>query len=189
MFKTINAALHRKPDLPLPHHEDDQILANDFNRFFCDKIERIRQGFQNVNSNNEITTNIPEVSKLKEFQNISEDKVRKLILKMPTKHCTLDPLPTWLAKDCIDEIIPIITEIINASLKLGIMPNDLKHALVKPLLKKCGLELTMKNYRPVSNLTFLSKLIESIVISQYSEHLTEHNLNDNKQSADRKSVV
>ena len=52
----------------------------------------------------------------------------------------------------LDEFLPIITRIVNLSLKLGEMPTELKHALVKPLLKKIGLELTKKNYR---HLTYL----------------------------------
>ena len=105
---------------------------------------------------------------------------------MPVKHCALDPLPTWLLLDCIDEFLPIITEIVNLSLTLGEMPKDLKHALVRPLLKKAGLEQTMKNYRPVSNLSFLSKIIESAVIKQYTQHIIQNNLDDEKQSAYKK---
>ena len=63
------------------------------------------------------------------------------------------------------------------------MPLILKHALVKPQLKKPSLERNVKNYRPVSNLTFLSKLIESVVISQLTKHLDDNDLHDTKQSA------
>jgi len=86
----------------------------------------------------------------------------------------------------MDQFLPIITEIINVSLQLGEMPTSLKHAQIKPLLKKLSLELIKKNYRPVSNLQFLGKAIESAVILQYNEHLSKHNLHDNKQSAYKK---
>jgi hypothetical protein len=66
------------------------------------------------------------------------------------------------------------------------MPAHLKHAHVKPLLKKPGLEVEMKNFRPVSNLSFLGKIIESAVINQYTNHLCQNQLNDNKQSAYKK---
>jgi hypothetical protein len=66
------------------------------------------------------------------------------------------------------------------------MPTELKYALVKQLLKKIRLELTKKNYRPVSNLSFLGKLIESAVIKQYIDHLSKHKLEDDKQSAYKK---
>ena len=70
---------------------------------------------------------------------------------MPIKHCALDPQLTWLILDFIDEFLPIITEIVNFSLTLGEMPKDFQHALAKPLLKKAGLEQTLKNYKAVSN--------------------------------------
>jgi hypothetical protein len=66
------------------------------------------------------------------------------------------------------------------------MPKSLKHAIVKPLIRKFGLERMKSNYRPVSNLTFLGKLIESAVILQYTEHLAINNLEDKKQSAYKK---
>jgi hypothetical protein len=65
------------------------------------------------------------------------------------------------------------------------MPNSLKHALVKPLLKKLGLELSKKNYRPVSNLQFLGKALESAVITQFHEHLSKHGADDKNFTARR----
>ena len=71
-------------------------------------------------------------------------------------------------------------------MRSGMMPEQLKNAIVRPLLKKPGLELEKKNYRPVSNLPFLGKLIEGAVIKQYSEHLKTNELDDPKQSAYKK---
>ena len=105
---------------------------------------------------------------------------------MPTKHCLLDPIPSWLTKECINELLSLITNIVNNSLQLREMPQALKHVIIRPLLKKLSLDLIKKNYRPVSNLPFLGKLIESAVISQYMEHLTNNNLTDLKQSAYKK---
>ena len=102
---------------------------------------------------------------------------------MPVKHCQLDPLPTWLMIECLDVLLPIFTKIVNLSLSIGEVPSELKHAIIKPLLKKSGLDLVNKNYRPVSNLSFLGKLIESAVIKQYMHHLYENNLDDKRQSA------
>ena len=45
----------------------------------------------------------------------------------------------------------------------GLFPTEFQEAIVRPLLKKCGLDSTQKkNYRPVSNLSFLSKLLERV---------------------------
>ena len=101
------------------------------------------------------------------------------------KYCELDPIPTELLKKCTEDLLPLITKIINLSLSLGDMPEELKEAIIKPLLKKIGLELIDKNYRPVSNLSFISKLIERAIAVQLIEHLKENNLYDEFQSAYR----
>ena len=64
------------------------------------------------------------------------------------------------------------------------MPSLLKRALVKPLIKKPSLDKeNLKNYRPVSNLPYIGKLIEKAAIKQINEHLTENNLHEPLQSA------
>ena len=87
---------------------------------------------------------------------------------MPKKSCDLDPIPTPILHDCLDEITPIVTDIVNKSLSCGVVPQCFKHALVKPLLKKANLDPNcLSNYRPVSNLPFLSKVLERIVLKQF----------------------
>ena len=67
----------------------------------------------------------------------------------------------------IDVLLPFITALINASLSQGRLPMSQKQAFVTPLLKKAGLDAAdVANYRPVSNLTFLSKTVERVVAKQ-----------------------
>ena len=54
----------------------------------------------------------------------------------------------------------MVLEIINTSIHEADVPDVLKEALLQPLLKKPGLDLVFPNYQPVSNLTFVSKLIK-----------------------------
>ena len=80
---------------------------------------------------------------------------------MPPKSCYLDPMPTSVLYDCLGEIIPIVTSIMNKSLSSSIVPQCFEHALVKPLLIKASLDPNcLKHYRPVSSLPFLSKVLE-----------------------------
>ncbi len=67
------------------------------------------------------------------------------------------------------------------------MPTSLKKAIIKPMLKKLCLALINKNYRPVSNLAFLSKLIEAVVVLQLVDHLLNNGLMDKFQSPNRES--
>jgi len=77
------------------------------------------------------------------------------------KSCSLDLMPTFLLREHVDLFTPFVTAIVNASLSQGRLPDSQKHAIVLPLLKKPGLDTAdMANFRPVSNLSFLSKVIE-----------------------------
>ena len=120
------------------------------------------------------------------FSPVSESDVLKMLKKSAPKSCDLDPIPTALLFDCVDAVLPSLTGMINESLASGFFPDVHKTALVTPLLKKVGLDNNvLKNYRPVSNLSFVSKLIEKIILSQLSNHLSENKLFSMYQSAYR----
>ena len=69
-------------------------------------------------------------------------------------------------------LAPYVTLLVNKSLSEGVMPSCMKQAIVTPILKKRNADHTdLSNYRPVSNLSFLSKLIEKVVLHQLTEYL------------------
>ena len=97
-----------------------------------------------------------------------------------------DPLPTSMVLALLLELLPILSDIVNKSLQSGGFPEAFKTALVRPSYKKKGLdpdELT--SYRPISNLSFLSKLVEKCAAVQLSKHLEANNLLPDVQSAYR----
>ena len=70
------------------------------------------------------------------------------------------------------------------SLSTGIFTEPLKTAIVKPLLKNPILDFSsFKNFRPVSNITFMSKVIEKFIAFQVHSHMTRHNMFEKLQSA------
>ena len=89
-------------------------------------------------------------------------------------------------KKILPSIIDLITDIVNKSMLGGQFPEEFKEALVKPLLKKINLELIKKNYRPVSNLAFLGKVIERCAAKQIIQHIENNGLMEPHQSAYRK---
>ena len=110
-----------------------------------------------------------------------------LISRSSNKSCCLDPIPAQLIKLCMDELVPIITLITNMSLTSGVMPSNLKEAVLIPLLKKICLDPELfKNFRPVSNLTYWSKLIERFVALRLHDHMKINNLYEEFQSSYRK---
>ena len=96
-------------------------------------------------------------------------------------------MPTWLAKNVCDAVAPIITMMCNASIEQSKFPNCHKSAIVKPLLKKTNLDLSdLNSYRPISNLSFVSKLLEQLIDSRFTEHADLNDLFSPVQSAYRK---
>ena len=107
-----------------------------------------------------------------------------MIKRSPITSCKLDPLPSSVFTNCIPELLPVLTKIINLSLSTGHFPQLFKEACVLPLLKKPNLDPeTLANYRPISNLRFVSKLIERSVSTQLQEYLCENNRHSTSQSA------
>ncbi len=124
---------------------------------------------------------------LTSFTPVTESELETLIKASANKQCESDPLPTWLTKECRQELIPAMLDIINTSLETGSVPDSFKHALVRPLLKKSNLKKEeLKNYRPVSNLPWLSKILERAVATRLEAHLQLNALHDPYQSAYRK---
>ena len=111
-------------------------------------------------------------------------EVRKIIMSSPSKSCDLDPLPTILLKACLDVLIKPITDIINASLCSGLFPEDFKCAHVNPILKKTTLSKEdLNSYRPISNLSFISKILEKVVANRLTSHININGLTNVSQSA------
>ena len=104
-----------------------------------------------------------------DFQCITPDDIIKIIQKCPPKSCELDPLPSTLIKQHAETVAPTIYHIFNISLCQWDFTENLKQALLRPLLKKSGLDLELKNYRPVLNLSYLSKIVERAICTQFMQ--------------------
>ena len=91
-------------------------------------------------------------------------------MQSPSKQCDIDPVPTWLVKTCCDLLAPTITEMAAICLQQRIFPDSHKHALVRPRLKKPSLDpLDIKSFRPISNLSFLSKVAERLFMHRLNK--------------------
>uniref|UniRef100_A0A8C4XGX7 Reverse transcriptase domain-containing protein n=1 Tax=Erpetoichthys calabaricus TaxID=27687 RepID=A0A8C4XGX7_ERPCA len=100
--------------------------------------------------------------------------------------CVLDPIPTNFFKEVSGVLIDNVLDTVNSSLDTGVFPDCLKTAVVKPLLKKNNLDPSaLENFRPISNLPFLSKILELAVIMQLNDHLNKHTILDKFQSGFR----
>ena len=163
--------MHRCPKVHLPDHSSIYALAKQISSFFINKISIIRASFSDSCSR---VLNPPHSRRvLENLTYFTEDEVRHLIRLAPCKSSDLDPIPTGLVKDCIDILVTAITSIVNLSLSEGSFPSHFKSALVPlPLSKMSNLDKdNLKNYRPVSNLRSLSKVLENVVTIRLNSHI------------------
>ena len=190
LYQVMNSLLQRKKSPVLPTRASPAVLAAEFNEFFQSKILRLRSELDKhdtCTSEPQTDFDEPEI-KLECFSPGSVEEYKKVIMSSPSKTCSLDPLPTWILKNCVDSLLPMIMDIVNSSLVDGVCPVDFKNAVVTPLLKKSTLDpAEFKNYRPVSGLSFVSKVAEKLVANRLKQHIQQSNLLDPHQSAYRTS--
>uniref|UniRef100_A0A4W3JFX6 Reverse transcriptase domain-containing protein n=1 Tax=Callorhinchus milii TaxID=7868 RepID=A0A4W3JFX6_CALMI len=131
-------------------------------------------------------TPTPTHPPLHTFEPISPPSVTNLTLSLKPTTCSLDPIPTPLLISQHHLLAPHITDIINLSLSCGSVPIPLKTATITPTLKKPSLDASqLSSYRPISNLPFLSKVLERVVASQLRSFLSTHSLFEHLQSGFR----
>ena len=163
-----------------PEHTSSDQLAENFASYFQSKIEKIRETLKNKPRYNAPETDVP---RLVRFAPMTEKQVGVVIASLKSKSCELDAIPTTILKKMLPDVIPLITKIVNLS--DGCFSKDWKMAVVRPLLKRLGLQLILSNYRLVSNLTFVSKIIECCMLLQLSQHCNDYDLQPDYQSAYR----
>ena len=117
---------------------------------------------------------------------ITSEELIKIVSVMNKTTYSSDPFPSKLLMSHLLTIINTIIHIINRYLSTNVFPSSFKSAVVLPLIKKPGLDpQVFKNYKPVSNLSFLSKLIKKVISSYILKHITNNKLIDKFQSTYR----
>ncbi|XP_060775062.1 tubulin beta-1 chain isoform X1 [Neoarius graeffei] len=189
LFSTVEKLTNPPPQLA------PELLSvnkcNEFASFFKGKIDKI---WQNIAHN---TSQLQKIEKLQSpmtqignFNTMSEfclidETLEKTVQNLSSSTSELDTLPTNFFKS-VHLIITDVLQIINTSLETGVVPVSLKKAVVKPLLKKINLDPSvLNNYRPISNLPFIGKILEKIVFNQLTAFLISNSRFDNFQSGFR----
>uniref|UniRef100_A0A669C0Q9 Reverse transcriptase domain-containing protein n=1 Tax=Oreochromis niloticus TaxID=8128 RepID=A0A669C0Q9_ORENI len=172
-----------EPTIPLT------LTSNDFMNFFTNKIVIIREKITNNHPTDVIlsTATLSTIDiHLDSFSPIDLSELTSIITSSKPSTCLLDPIPTKLLKEVLPLINASILNMINLSLIIGYVPQAFKVAVVKPLLKKPSLDpAVLANYRPVSNLPFISNILERVVVKQLTDHLQRNGLFEEFQSGFR----
>src|SRR6218665_1856161 len=126
--------------------------------------------------------------RLHALQEISSTELRRLILSSPPKSCELAPVPTFLLQEVIDDLLPFLTALCNSSIREASLPDSQKRSILLPVIKQDGLDQSdPANYSPITNVTFLSKILEWIVANQLISYLDANEMFPPNQSGFRRN--
>ena len=183
LFKIVSTVLDKQTTSgTLPEFRDPNVLANTFNNFYFNKVKKIRENIKPSNLQSDFRKVFQGVF-MESFRPITVEELSKILKDMGIKTCSEDPLPGSIFKAIITDLLPYICSLVNKSLMTGSM-EGIKDSVIIPLLKKSGIDPeVLKNYRPVTNEVFLSKLIEKVVSIQLFEHMTLNHLHSKYQHA------
>ena len=181
LFSTFNKLFDKnKNTLTLPSHTDPTTLADDFNQFFLKKVSDIRSSLPsstlpNHAEFNSSNTDTPSFQ-LSSFAPTTTDELRSITKRHGIKTSSNDPLPAFLLDENFELFLPHLRNLVNLSLSTCAF-GGLKEAHGVPILKSLQLDSeSLKSYRPVSLLSFVSKLTERVVYSRVNDYLSANNL-------------
>ncbi len=155
-----------------------------FQTFFVEKVENIRTSLPTSSAESVLPPACVRSFEL--FEQVSLAQVMDVIMHLKPTSGGCDVVPLRLLKEMVDVVGPSITSIVNCSLHNGVVPTGLKQAVIQPLLKKPNLDpLELNNYRPISKLPCLAKILEKVVYSQLMSFLSRFEILDKFQSGFR----
>ena len=185
LHQIANTFSNRHPPFVLPTIYPSADIPNLFIKHITNKVEKLRANIAPEHIASTLVTGTTSAV-FSSFEKVSQLTAKEYILNSAPKSCELDPIHSKLLIECIEAILPSLTDLFNSSLASEIFPQCFKSALVTPILKKRCLDHNyLNNYRPDSNLCSIAKTLEKLVLSQVSSYLNSHNLYNTCQSAYR----
>ena len=192
-WKVINEALKLKSNTDPPKQivvdgnktDDPATMAESFNNFFvnlgpdlANKIPDSQTEFHTFLKN--------RTSQSLFFEPVVDEEIKIIINNLNNKKGSgYDGITNFLLKNVVNEIISPLTYILNQSLSNGKVPDKMKIAKVVPIFKK-GHKESLNNYRPISLLTTISKILERLVYKRTLKFLIDYNILSNSQFGFRK---
>ena len=143
--------------------------------YFTAEIERIRQSLSlrkdDINEHPTVEPSIESSKTFCAFEGVTEDQIVVFASKPSTKSYCLDPIPSTVFKGCFEVLIPTITNVVNMSLSTATVVKSLNTAVVSLRQKKPDANHNQfSNFRPASDLSLTSKIIEKAVAVQLTNY-------------------
>ena len=176
LWSKIKSLLHSSPPTEQLPPSSSQPLANSLASFFFQKIVDLKES---------ISTKLPgqpspfdfdqphSAESLADFAPVTLAEVTQLLHSMSNKSSQLDYIPTSLLKSCASTFSLLISHLANLSFSQATFPTKFKLALISPLLKKQGLSKSdLSNFRPISNLNTIGKILERLALARIFPHVS-----------------
>ena len=182
LYKILRSLTKLEGANPMPPTEPPSDIPDKFADFFFNKIRKIRELFCNENTQKIYHR---KCTSFNAFLPMDREEILNIIKKMNPTTSIMDPCNTLFLLKFKEIIADAITTITNQSLTTGKFLDDWKVAALRPLIKDPNMGTELKNYRPIRNLSFLSKIIEKAAQVQLQKHFDRQSLLPNHQSAYR----
>ncbi len=146
-------------------------LCEEFLSYFITKAANLP--LQPIPSGSVINDLSTHSSTWREFEPISLATLLKIIDQLKPTASLYDIIPSRFFKQIANTIGPSFLHVINKCLESGIVPDYMKYATVRPLLKKSNPDPSVySHFRPISNLPFIAKILEKVVFNQLQDFLS-----------------
>uniref|UniRef100_A0A669B2I4 Reverse transcriptase domain-containing protein n=1 Tax=Oreochromis niloticus TaxID=8128 RepID=A0A669B2I4_ORENI len=181
LFNTFNSVIN---PCTVIFRDASPALCDKFLKYFSDKIAALRASHPSHFSL--VLDPVPAsecLTVFQQFQPVSYSALKDIIDHLKISGSPHDILPSRFFKEALHVIGPCILSLLNASLSSGCVPSVFKHAVVQPIMKKKNLDPNgLTNYRPISKLPFISKILEKVVLKQLQAFLDANGINEKFQS-------
>ena len=171
----------------LPDGYSDEELANMFLNFFESKVENMVANFAR-HTQYDLLLRVNTVARLSAFRIVDFTVIKSIVSRVKRTYCENDPFPLsdFVGCELFDDLIRVYFEIVNLSILSKMFPESEKYATLKPVLKGSLDPQSLTSYRPISNLSFLSKILENVILDQLMEFLAVAQVFPDNQSAYRR---
>lgn len=161
-------------------YKNNKEIASQFNQYFIESIQTIRQSIGNVQYINKI----PLTNHKFKFRAISIDELKNICIGMKNKN-DFNKIKPRMITDNWKLMGPMLLQIINKSLMSGVFPTSWKESMITPI-EKVAKTKKCEEFRPINSLKTFEKILEKAVKYQLEQYMEEHNLFSKYQSGFRK---
>ena len=174
-WRVVKSLLHSDRSPPCRSDCENVSLCHTFSNFFTDKITSLKRAVAAETAS--LSSPCPSDNhhtgeSFTDLITVTPDEVKKVLISIPAKSSSLDFVPTSLIKQCDSVFAEIITRLANLSFTQGKFPSKYKFSVVTPLLKKANLNSDdPANFRPISNLNNISKILERLFLNRFQTHV------------------